>query len=286
MTASAHPLVFRPLIALLRGRGDEVEITARAYAQTLQLIERHGLEAEVIGHHGGRSRLGKARQMTSRLRALRRWAQRPRLRPRARPRLARADHDRAAARHPELDDVRLRVGVAPAPARLPRSDAGRRPGGDPAQAARVVRRRPAEARPVRGAEGGVLPLRLRSRSGGCGGARRRPGPDARGAASSARRLAVPPALESALPADAAPCRRARFGPRGRPAADGRAARLRPLARAAVGARARTRRRRAEPHRRRGRRRVGRRDDEPRGGGARGARSTPPTGAASEASTRS
>ncbi len=74
MTASAHPLVFRPLIALLRRQGHEVEITARDYAQTLQLIEQHGLEAEVIGHHGGRSRLGKARQMTSRLGALRRWA--------------------------------------------------------------------------------------------------------------------------------------------------------------------------------------------------------------------
>jgi predicted glycosyltransferase len=74
MTASAHPLVFRPLIALQRAQGHEVEITARDYAQTLQLIEQHGLEAEVIGHHGGRSRLGKARQMTSRLGALRRWA--------------------------------------------------------------------------------------------------------------------------------------------------------------------------------------------------------------------
>ena len=41
MTASAHPLVFRPLVALLQARGDEVEITARDYAQTLQLIERH-----------------------------------------------------------------------------------------------------------------------------------------------------------------------------------------------------------------------------------------------------
>ena len=37
MTASAHVLVFRPLIELLRARGDEVEITAREYAQTLQL---------------------------------------------------------------------------------------------------------------------------------------------------------------------------------------------------------------------------------------------------------
>ena len=77
MTASAHVLVFRPLIQLLRERGDEVEITARDYAQTLQLLELHGLEATVVGRHGGRSRLGKARSLTSRLRALRKWA-RPR----------------------------------------------------------------------------------------------------------------------------------------------------------------------------------------------------------------
>jgi predicted glycosyltransferase len=74
MTASAHVLVFRPLIRILRGRGDDVELTARDYAQTLQLLELHGLEAEVIGRHGGRSRLGKARQLTHRLGALRRWA--------------------------------------------------------------------------------------------------------------------------------------------------------------------------------------------------------------------
>src|SRR5947207_2649020 len=77
MTASAHVLVFRPLIQLLRARGDEVEITARDYAQTLQLLELHGLEATVLGHHGGRARLGKARSLASRLRALHKWA-RPR----------------------------------------------------------------------------------------------------------------------------------------------------------------------------------------------------------------
>ncbi|HET7760129.1 MAG TPA: DUF354 domain-containing protein [Gaiellaceae bacterium] len=77
MTASAHVLVFRPLIALLRERGDEVEITARDYAQTLQLLELHGLDATVIGRHGGRSRLGKGRSLFSRLHALRKWA-RPR----------------------------------------------------------------------------------------------------------------------------------------------------------------------------------------------------------------
>jgi predicted glycosyltransferase len=77
MTASAHVLVFRPLIGLLRERGDEVEITARDYAQTLELLELHGLEATVLGRHGGRSRLGKARSLGSRLHALRNWA-RPR----------------------------------------------------------------------------------------------------------------------------------------------------------------------------------------------------------------
>jgi uncharacterized protein len=76
MTASAHVLVFRPLIELLRSRGDEVEITARDYAQTLQLLELHGLQAEVIGKHGGRSRLSKLRAMRRRLRALRRWSRR------------------------------------------------------------------------------------------------------------------------------------------------------------------------------------------------------------------
>jgi len=75
MTASAHVLVFRPLIERLRARGDEVEITARDYAQTLQLLELHGLRADaVIGRHGGRSRWRKASAMASRLGALKRWA--------------------------------------------------------------------------------------------------------------------------------------------------------------------------------------------------------------------
>ena len=137
MTASAHVLVFRPLVELLRGRGDEVEITARHYAQTLQLLELHGLEPDaVIGRHGGRSRVQKARQMTHRLGALRRLGEGPRLRRRARARLARADADGPPARHPQLDDVRLRVRDAAAPDRLPGRDEGGRPGRDPAGAAR------------------------------------------------------------------------------------------------------------------------------------------------------
>jgi predicted glycosyltransferase len=74
MTASAHVLVYRPLVALLRAEGHEVEITSREYAQTQQLLELHGLESEVIGRHGGRGSVGKAVSLLSRLAALRRWA--------------------------------------------------------------------------------------------------------------------------------------------------------------------------------------------------------------------
>jgi predicted glycosyltransferase len=76
ITNSPHVPFFRPLVRLLREEGHDVELTARAYAQTLQLLELHGLEAQVVGRHGGRSRAGKARAMASRLRELRSWAQR------------------------------------------------------------------------------------------------------------------------------------------------------------------------------------------------------------------
>ena len=49
-------------------------MTARDYAQTVQLLEQHGIEAELIGHHGGRSRIGKLATMVTRLSKLRRWA--------------------------------------------------------------------------------------------------------------------------------------------------------------------------------------------------------------------
>jgi uncharacterized protein len=74
LTNSPHVLVFRPLIRLLRERGAEVEVTAREYAQTLQLLELHGIEADVVGRHGGGSAFGKARVEVARLAALRRWA--------------------------------------------------------------------------------------------------------------------------------------------------------------------------------------------------------------------
>ena len=202
MTASAHVLVFRPLIRLLRERGDEVEITARDYAQTLQLLELHGLEATVIGRHGGRSRLGKARSLTSRLRALRKWATAARVRHRARTRVARADDDGAPARNPERDDARLRVRDAAAPARHASGDEGGRAGVDPRGPARASGRATTEAAALPRAEGGVLPLRLRAGPDGARDSGCRPRPRARRPAAPAGRLALPPAFESALPADA------------------------------------------------------------------------------------
>jgi uncharacterized protein len=48
-------------------------VTTRDYAQTLELLDQHGIEATVVGRHGGRSRAGKARSLLSRLGALKRF---------------------------------------------------------------------------------------------------------------------------------------------------------------------------------------------------------------------
>lgn len=75
VTNSPHVVFFRPLVALLRERGHEVTITARDFAQTLELLDDAGLEHTVVGPpHGGASRARKARAMAARLAALRRFA--------------------------------------------------------------------------------------------------------------------------------------------------------------------------------------------------------------------
>jgi predicted glycosyltransferase len=66
MSAPAHVLVLRPIIARLRGEGHEVEITSRDYAQTQQLLALHGMDHTPIGRHGGASRLRKAASLASR----------------------------------------------------------------------------------------------------------------------------------------------------------------------------------------------------------------------------
>ena len=75
ITNSPHVLFFRPLIRLLQADGHEVEVTTREYAQTLELLELHGIDHHVIGpRHGGSGVVGKARALAARLPALRRFA--------------------------------------------------------------------------------------------------------------------------------------------------------------------------------------------------------------------
>ena len=75
MTNSPHVPFFRPLIALLEQRGHDVRVSARDFAQTLELLDRAGIRHDIVGPpHGGAGRVGKARTMGSRLRALRGWA--------------------------------------------------------------------------------------------------------------------------------------------------------------------------------------------------------------------
>src|SRR5436305_9292190 len=74
LTNSPHVLVLRPIVELLRARGHEVDVTARDFAQTLELCERFGIEPTVVGRHRGGRVLPKALGFASRSAALARWA--------------------------------------------------------------------------------------------------------------------------------------------------------------------------------------------------------------------
>lgn len=76
LTNSPHVLVMRPIVELLRADGHEVRVTARDFAQTLGLLERFGIEHEVVGHHRGGRVAAKAVGLASRSTALTRWAAR------------------------------------------------------------------------------------------------------------------------------------------------------------------------------------------------------------------
>jgi uncharacterized protein len=74
LTNSPHVLVMRPVIRVLEQRGAEVLVTARDFAQTLELCERHGLACEAIGRHRGGRLAAKGVGLLSRSAALARWA--------------------------------------------------------------------------------------------------------------------------------------------------------------------------------------------------------------------
>src|SRR5438477_4342913 len=71
---SPHVPFFRALIPDFVARGHQVEITARDFAQTVELASKAGMMAHVIGGYGGRSITGKAGNLVGRAAALRKWS--------------------------------------------------------------------------------------------------------------------------------------------------------------------------------------------------------------------
>jgi uncharacterized protein len=76
MSAPAHVLVLRPIIDRLRHAGHDIEVTAREYTQTLELLELHGIEYTLIGRHGGASRSQKLIRLIQRSIGMRRFGRR------------------------------------------------------------------------------------------------------------------------------------------------------------------------------------------------------------------
>lgn len=71
---SPHVPFFRAVADEFTRRGHDIETTARRFAQTVDLSEKAGFAAQVIGGHGGRELSGKFGNLIARARALRRWA--------------------------------------------------------------------------------------------------------------------------------------------------------------------------------------------------------------------
>ena len=267
MTAPAHPVVFRPIIRLLRDAGHEVEVTARDYAQTIPLLKRMGIDHVAVGRHGGASRARKLQALAGRTWKMRRFAK-----GRFDLAVAHGSNDLALAaaslRIPAVNtfDYEFAVQQHNIGCRLAR---------------RVMT--PDAIPPERLERFGVGPGKLVQYAGlkeeyylsdftpdpaRAGGTRGGPGEDRRDRAPAAGRLALPPQVQPPVPARARAPRPPRGRLRRRDPAHRRPARARAAARAAVGDRARAGGRRPEPDRARRPRRVGRRDDEPRGGRAR------------------
>jgi uncharacterized protein len=74
LTNSPHVLVMRPVLERLRADGHDVQVTARRFAQTIELCERFGIAQTTIGRHRGERLGAKALGLVSRSGALVRWA--------------------------------------------------------------------------------------------------------------------------------------------------------------------------------------------------------------------
>ena len=225
ITNSPHVPFFKPLLALLEERGHDVTVTAREYAQTLELLAQAGIDHEVVGpRHGGAGAAGQGQghgRPAPRAQTIREGS---RLRPRALPRVARAPADRAVARRAVRLRLRLRIRAPPARARLPRGDARDRPRGDTRTTPACPRSDHGQDGPLRRSEGGVLPRSFRAGPPGDRAARARSRPRAGRRADAAGSLRLPPPREPALPRGSRTARCRPGGPGGRAAPYARAAR--------------------------------------------------------------
>ncbi|MGB0091284.1 MAG: DUF354 domain-containing protein [Solirubrobacteraceae bacterium] len=74
LSNSPHPLLFAPVACRLQSNGDEVLVTARDNAQTVQLARERWPEVVVIGGESPRGRAAKLTTLKRRVTDLRRWA--------------------------------------------------------------------------------------------------------------------------------------------------------------------------------------------------------------------
>ncbi len=88
---SPHVPFFRALAGEFVARGHETEVTAREFAQTIELAEAAGLGPAVVGGHGGGRLSGKAGNLRGARVGARALGARPRVRPRRQSQLLLAD---------------------------------------------------------------------------------------------------------------------------------------------------------------------------------------------------
>ena len=205
------------------GDGHEVEVTAREFAQTLELLELNGIEHRVVGpgaHGGGGASSARRGRWPAPAAGAAPLREGPPLRSRARAWIARSDARGPQPPHPGCDSARLRV-------RDSQHQLGLRAASRvvfltrcPAEAPRAARRLPAEARPVPGPRRSTTsPTSSLTRPSWTGSTRRR----CSRSCARRRRLALPPPPRTRLRAGARSARPRRGHARRRAPTDGRAA---------------------------------------------------------------
>ena len=170
-TAAAHPLVLRPIVERLRERGHEVEITAREYGQTSGSWTAWGSSTPSSERTAAARPSARRGRWPGAAARSRRWARQrgfdlalgARLgRPRGRLELLRVP----SAQMQDYEHAGLQRQLAFRAARRVLA-----PDAIPVEAMREAGARRAQAVPLSGPQGGLLPGRLRARPGGPGRAR-------------------------------------------------------------------------------------------------------------------